>query len=81
MIFLSILLVTLHLMLGTSMSEQARHGGIAAVPLNQHGHPTFTRDTDGVPLCPMGLRMQPKFQFNHTNGDIRTTLLLPTLVS
>jgi hypothetical protein len=61
--------------------DMARHGGIAAVPLNQHGHPTFTRDTDGVPLCPMGLRMQPKFQFNHTNGDIRTTLLLPTLVS
>lgn len=48
--------------------DMARHGGIAAVPLNQHGHPTFTRDTDGIPLCPMGLRMQPKFQFNHTNG-------------
>jgi hypothetical protein len=46
----------------------ARHGGIAAVPLNQHGHPTFKRDTDGVPLCPMGLRMQSRFQFNHTNG-------------
>jgi hypothetical protein len=48
--------------------DMARHGGIAAVPLNQHGHPTFKRDTDGVPLCPMGLRMQSKFQFNHTNG-------------
>jgi hypothetical protein len=48
--------------------DMARHGGIAAVPLNQHGHPTFKRDTDGVPLCPMGLRMQPKFQFDHTNS-------------
>jgi hypothetical protein len=48
--------------------DMARHGGIAAIPLNQHGHPTFTRDTDGVPLCPIGLRMQPKFQFDHTNG-------------
>ena len=48
--------------------DMARHGGIAAVPLNQHGHPTFKRDTDGVPLCPKALRMQPKFQFNHTNG-------------
>ena len=48
--------------------DMARHGGIAAVPLNQHGHPKFERDTDGVPLCPKGLRMQPKFQFAHTNG-------------
>ncbi len=28
------------------------HGGIAAIPLNQYGHPTFTRDPDGVPRCP-----------------------------
>jgi hypothetical protein len=48
--------------------DMARHGGIAAIPLNQHGHPTSKRDTDGVPLCSKGLRMQPKFQFNHTNG-------------
>jgi hypothetical protein len=46
----------------------AHHGGIAAVPLNQHGHPTFTRDTDGVPLCPKGLRMHPTYQFAHPNG-------------
>jgi hypothetical protein len=48
--------------------DMAQHGGIAAVPLNQHGHPTYTRDTDGVPLCPQGLRMHPTIQFNHTNG-------------
>jgi hypothetical protein len=48
--------------------DMARHGGIAAIPLNQQGHPKFERDTDGVPLCPKGLRMQPKFQFDHTNG-------------
>lgn len=44
------------------------HGGIAAIPLNQHGHPTFTRDTDGVPFCPKKMRMVPTKQFNHTNG-------------
>jgi hypothetical protein len=44
------------------------HGGIAAVPLNQHGHPVYERDADGVPLCPKKLRMYPTYQFNHTNG-------------
>jgi hypothetical protein len=61
--------------------DMARHGGIAAVPLNQHGHPTFERDPDGVPLCPMKLRMHPTFQFNHTNGyraqRFRCPLLFP----
>ena len=42
--------------------------GMAAIPLNQHGHPTYTRDADGVPRCPIGLRMEPIKQFNHTNG-------------
>jgi hypothetical protein len=46
----------------------ARHGGIGAVPLNQHGHPRFSRDTDGVPLCPKGLRMHPTYKFAHPNG-------------
>jgi hypothetical protein len=48
--------------------DAARHGGFAAVPLNQHGHPKYTRDTDGVPLCPIGLRMHPTIEFNHTYG-------------
>ncbi len=48
--------------------QAARHGGIAAVPLNQHGHPVYERAADGVPLCPIGLRMQPTFQFSHTYG-------------
>jgi hypothetical protein len=48
--------------------KAARRGGIGAVPLNQHGHPTFTRDCDGVPCCPIGLRMVPQFTFAHTNG-------------
>jgi hypothetical protein len=43
-------------------------GGIAAIPLNQHGHPIFKRDTDGVPFCPKNMRMSPTKQFNHTNG-------------
>jgi len=46
----------------------ARHGGIAAIPKNQHGHPVFGRDSDGVPLCPKGLRMHPTYQFAHPNG-------------
>jgi hypothetical protein len=46
----------------------ARHGGIAAIPLNQHGHPVYRRDVDGVPLCPKGLRMHPTYQFQHTRG-------------
>lgn len=58
-----------------------RHGGIAAVPLNQHGHLLYERDPDGVPVCPKGLRMQPTYQFAHTNGyraqRYRCPLLFP----
>lgn len=46
----------------------ARQGGIAAVPINQHGHPDHRRDTDGVPFCEQGLRMTPRFLFHHSNG-------------
>lgn len=46
----------------------ARHGGIAAVPKNQHGHPDSPRDCDAVPVCDQGLRMTPLFFFHHTNG-------------
>jgi hypothetical protein len=56
-------------------------GGIAAVPLNQHGHPESRRDVDGVPLCAKGLRMHPTFQFSHTYGycsqRFRCPLLFP----
>jgi hypothetical protein len=44
------------------------HGGMAAVPKNQHGHATVERDPDGVPLCPVGLRMHPTYRFAHPNG-------------
>jgi hypothetical protein len=51
------------------------------VPLNQHGHPVYERDADGVPLCPAGLRMSPTFQFDHTYGyraqRFRCPLLFP----
>ncbi len=61
--------------------KAARHGGIAAIPLNEHGHPPFTRDPDGVPCCPIGLRMKPQFSFAHTNGytaqRFRCPLLFP----
>jgi hypothetical protein len=59
----------------------ARHGGIGAVPLNQHGHSDGSRDRDGVPICTKGLRMLPTFQFNHTLGyraqRFRCPLLFP----
>jgi hypothetical protein len=32
-------------------------GGIAAIALNQHGHPESRRERDGTPLCAKGLRM------------------------
>lgn len=44
------------------------HGGIAAIPLNQHGHPIYTRDANGVPFCPKELQMVPTKPFHHTNG-------------
>jgi Transposase DDE domain len=60
----------------------ALHGGIAAVPRNQHGHPTFSRDADGVPRCPKDLRMHPTYPFAHSNGYraqlYRCPLLFPT---
>jgi hypothetical protein len=59
----------------------ALHGGIAAIPLNQHAHPVFQRDADGTPRCPKGLLMFPTFQFQHTNGyraqRFRCPLLFP----
>ncbi len=59
----------------------ARHGGIAAIPLNEHGHSPNERDADGVPRCPIGLRMSPTTQFNHTYGyrtqRFRCPLLFP----
>jgi hypothetical protein len=60
--------------------DAARHGGFAAVPLNQHGHPKSTRDTDGVPLCPIGLRMHPTIEFNHTYGYRAKRFCCPLLV-
>jgi hypothetical protein len=48
--------------------DMAQHGGIAAIPINEHGHQTPKRDTDDVPFCPIGLRMQFRFEFNHTYG-------------
>jgi hypothetical protein len=57
----------------------AFHGGIAAVPLNEHGHKNLRRDKDGVPFCEKGLRMHPTFQFNHTNGYRAQRFLCPLL--
>lgn len=55
--------------------------GIAAIPLNSHGHPESRYDPDGVPLCDKGLRMHATYQFSHTNGycsqRFRCPLLFP----
>ena len=59
----------------------ARRGGIGAVPLNQHGHLVYQRETDGTPRCPVGLGMVPSSQFKHTSGyraqRFRCPLLFP----
>ena len=59
----------------------AHREGIAAIPLNTHGHEDVPRDRDGVPLCPIGLRMHPTYRFLHTKGyhaqRYRCPLLFP----
>src|SRR5712692_787587 len=59
----------------------AGRGGIAAIPLNQHAHPVYERDADGTPRCPIGLRVHPTYQFQHTKGyraqRYRCPLLFP----
>ncbi len=59
----------------------ARHGGIGAVPLNQHSATSAQRDADATPRCARGLRMIPTYQFDHTNGyraqRFRCPLLFP----
>ena len=59
----------------------APRGGIAAIPLNEHGHPESEYAADGVPLCAKGLRMHPTYQFSHTYGyrcqRFRCPLLFP----
>jgi hypothetical protein len=59
----------------------AQHGGIAAIPLNAHGHCLPDREADGAHRCARGLRMFASSQFNHTNGyraqRFRCPLLYP----
>ncbi len=59
----------------------AHRQGIAAIPLNTHGHEEVPRDPDGTPRCSVGLRMTPTFQFQHTHGfraqRFRCPLLFP----
>lgn len=54
-------------------------GGLAAIPLNQHGHDLVEHDADAVPYCPIGLRMIPQFQFAHTNGYTAQRFRCPLL--
>ena len=60
----------------------AHRRGIAAIPLNTHGHEEVPHDPDGTPRCSAGLRMHPTYQFAHTNGfraqRFRCLLLFPT---
>jgi len=59
----------------------AHRHGIAAIPLNSHGHEDAPRDPDGTPYCSKGLRMHPTYRFWHTNGyraqRFRCPLLFP----
>jgi hypothetical protein len=59
----------------------AHRQGIAAIPLNTHGHEEVPRDPDGTPRCAKGWRMQPTYAFQHTNGfraqRFRCPLLFP----
>jgi hypothetical protein len=61
--------------------ETVARRGIAAIPLNSHGHPQSQRDADGTPLCERGLRMHPTYHFSHTYGycsqRFRCPLLFP----
>lgn len=63
----------------------AHRDGIAAIPLNQHGHPDGPRDHDGVPFRPIGLRMHPTYRFAHPKGyqaqRYRCPLLFPERTS
>ena len=60
----------------------AHREGIAAIPLNSHGHDEVPRDPDGTPRCWAGLRMHSTYSFEHTNGfraqRFRCPLLFPT---
>jgi hypothetical protein len=58
----------------------ARHGSIAAVPLNQH-HPGLQRDPDGTPLCAKGLCMTPTFCYEHPYGYRARRFRCPLLFS
>lgn len=57
----------------------AHRHGIAAIPLNTHGHPESRRAPDGVPLCEKGWRMHPTFQFSHTYGYLSQRFRCPLL--
>lgn len=54
-------------------------GGIAAIALNQHGHPEYDRQEDGTPLCPKALPMHPTYAFQHTCGYRAQRFLCPLL--
>lgn len=58
----------------------AHRHGIAAIPLNTHGHEDVPRDPDGTPYCSKGLRMHPTYQFWHTNGFRAQRFRCPLLV-
>jgi hypothetical protein len=50
----------------------ARHHGIAAVPLNQHAHPLYERDSDGTPPCPKGVRVLPLKMVDNSTSPFQT---------
>ena len=59
----------------------AQGPGIAAIPLNTHGHEEAPRDPDGTSRCWAGLRMHHTYQFQHTNGFRAQRFRCPLLFS
>ena len=55
-------------------------GGLAAIPLNQRGHPEPKRLADGTPCCERGLAMVPTGSFLHPRGYQSQTFRCPLLV-
>lgn len=58
----------------------AEVAGIAAIPLNQRGHPTPERLADGTPCCAVGRAMKPSYEFTHGEGYRARIYRCPLLV-
>ncbi len=69
------------LLMMRGMSMMWLLGGVASRLSRESVRSTTTFEPDGIPLCPVGLRMIPTFHYAHTNGyralRYRCPLLFP----